>query len=129
STLLLVSLKSLFVYLEEARWKLIPTCRHNSQKSRSNSRTGADGKRSLRLTDFICSDINSFSEPVFLLATPKTESPCYVTVTNQLLKDPNNPNSFNDVQINVFTWKPNGTADPNIPFDWRCRVVSNPIIL
>jgi|SRR5690242_4502740 hypothetical protein len=91
--------------------------------------TGADGKRVFRLSDFICSSLNSFSEPVFLLATPKTATPCYITLTHQLIKDPNNPNSFNDVEITAFTWKPGGEADPNIAFDWRCRVVSNPIIL
>jgi hypothetical protein len=89
--------------------------------------TGADGKRVFLLSDFICSDINSFSEPVFLLATPKTASACYVTLTHELIKNPNNP-TFNDVQITAFTWKPNGEANPNIAFDWRCRVVSNLII-
>jgi hypothetical protein len=90
--------------------------------------TGADGKRVFHLSDFICSNLNSFSEPVFLLATPKTTSPCYVTLTHKLIPDPNNP-TFNDVEIAAFTWKPNGTADPNIAFDWRCRVVSNQIIV
>jgi hypothetical protein len=66
---------------------------------------------------------------VFLLATPKTASPCYITLIHQLIKDPNNPNFFIDVEITAFTWKPGGEADPNIAFDWRCRVVSNPIIL
>ena len=91
--------------------------------------TGTDGTRTFRLTDFICSNINSFSEPVFVLATPKTASACYVTITHQLISDPNNPSSFNDVQFTAFTWKAGGTADPNIAFDWRCRVVSNQIIL
>jgi hypothetical protein len=50
-------------------------------------------------------------------------------LTHQLIKDPNNPNFFNDVEITAFAWKPGGEADPNIAFDWRCRVVSNPIIL
>ena len=90
--------------------------------------TGTDGTRTFRLTDFICSSVNSFSEPVFVLATPKTASACYVTITHQLVSNPNNPGSFSDVQFTAFTWKANGTADPNIPFDWRCRVVSNPII-
>lgn len=93
-----------------------------------HSSTGGDGKRVFRLRDFICSDLNSFSEPVFLLATPKTTSACYITLTHHLIQNPDN-STFNDVEITAFTWKPNGEAAPNIAFDWRCRVVSNPIIL
>jgi hypothetical protein len=89
--------------------------------------TGPDGRRVFRLSDFVC-DINSFSEPVFLIATPKTSRACHVTLTHELIENPSDPGSFSDVEITAFTWKPNGTADPNIVFDWRCRVVSNPII-
>jgi hypothetical protein len=88
--------------------------------------TGADGTRGFRLSNFLC-DINSFSEPVFLVATPKTTSACHVTLTHELIRDPTDPNSFSDVEITAFTWKPDGTPAPNIAFDWRCRVVSNPI--
>ena len=90
--------------------------------------TGADGKRVFLLSDFICSDTNSFAEPVFLLATPKTATACYVTLMHELVRNPDSP-IFNDLQITAFTWKPNGEPAPNIPFDWRCRVVSNIIIL
>jgi hypothetical protein len=90
--------------------------------------TGADGKRVFLLSDFICSDTNSFAEPIFLQATPKTATPCYVTLMHELVKNPNSP-IFNDLQITAFTWKPDGEPAPNIPFDWRCRVVSNIIIL
>jgi len=89
--------------------------------------TGPDGRRVFRLSDFIC-DISSFSEPVFLIATPKTSRACHVTLTHELIEHPGDPGSFSDVEITAFTWTPNGTADPDIAFDWRCRVVSNPII-
>jgi hypothetical protein len=89
--------------------------------------TGPDGKRVFRLSDFVC-DINSFSEPVFLIATPKTSRPCHVTLTHELIGNPGEPGLFSDVEITAFTWTPDGTADPNIAFDWRCRVVSNPIV-
>lgn len=91
--------------------------------------TGADGTSTFLLSSFICSDFNSFSEPVSVLATPKTTSPFFVTLTHELVTDPNNATSFNDVRIKAFVWDANGAAAPNIVFDWRCRVVSNQIIL
>jgi hypothetical protein len=91
------------------------------------SSTGSDGKGVFLLSKFICSSLNSFSEPVFLLATPHVTNPCYTTMTHEIVPDANNP-GFNDVQITAYTWGPNGTPAPNISFDWRCRVVSNPII-
>ncbi len=89
--------------------------------------TGADGKSVFLLSSFICSDLNSFSEPVFLLATPHVTNACYMTLTHAIVPDPNHP-GYNDVQISAYSWGPNGMAAPNISFDWRCRVVSNPII-
>lgn len=89
--------------------------------------TGTDGKSVFLLSNFICSDINSFSEPVFLLATPHVANACYMTVTHAIVADSNHP-GFNDVQITAYSWGPNGIAAPNISFDWRCRVVSNQVI-
>jgi hypothetical protein len=91
------------------------------------SSTGTNGTIVFLLSSFICSDINSFSEPVFLLATPHVASACYITMTHQIVPDQNHP-GYNDVQITAHAWGPNGTPAPNISFDWRCRVVSNPII-
>ena len=45
-------------------------------------------------------------------------------MTHVLVPNPNVPGAFNDLQITVFTWKPNGTAAPNVSFDWRCRLLS-----
>ncbi len=92
-----------------------------------HSSTGADGTRVFLLSTFICSSLNSFSEPAYLLATPKTASACFITLTHQIVPDQNHP-GYNDVQVTAHSWGPNGTAAANVPFDWRCRVVSNPII-
>ena len=92
-----------------------------------HSATGPDGTRVFLLSAFICSSLNSFSEPAFLLATPKTASACFITLTHQIVPDQNSP-GYNDVQITARSWGPSGTAAANVPFDWRCRVVSNPII-
>jgi len=89
--------------------------------------TGSNGKVTFSLSDFICSDINSFSEPVNLLGTPHMASPCFVTMTHQIVPNPNSP-TFNDVQITAFSWNAAGKPAPSISFDWRCRVVSNTII-
>ena len=81
------------------------------------------------LSGFICEDLNEFSEPVYLLATPHMATPCYMTITHEIVPtNPPNP-PFNDVQITAYSWGPNGIAAPNISFDWRCRVPSAEIIL
>jgi hypothetical protein len=91
------------------------------------SSSGPDGKSVFLLSSFICNSLNSFSEPVFLLATPHVTNPCYTTMTYEIVPDPSNP-GYNDVQITAYTWSPNGTPATNISFDWRCRVVSIPVI-
>ena len=92
------------------------------------STTGTDGKSVFLLSGFICADQSQFSEPVYLLATPHVATACYMTMTHEIV--PTNPPSplFNDVQITAHSWRPNGTAAPNISFDWRCRVPSAEII-
>ena len=94
-----------------------------------NSSTAADGKRVLLLSDFICSTVNSFTAPVNLLATPRATVPCYATTTLNLVPTPGVPGAFNDIQFTLFTWNPNGSPAPNISVDWRCRLVTLPIIL
>jgi hypothetical protein len=93
----------------------------------SSSSTDATGRRTLLLTDFICSTVNSFAAPVTLLVTPYTETPCYATMTHALVPEPNT-SSFSDLQFTVFTWSANGRPAPNISFDWRCRLLSFQII-
>ena len=92
----------------------------------SRSSTGANGKAVFLLSDFICSTINSFAEPVNVVVMSNATTPCYAHV---LVPNPNVPGAFNDLQITVFTFKPNGTAAPNVSFDWRCRLLAIQTIL
>ena len=89
------------------------------------SSTGTDGKSVFLLSSFLCNQLNQFSEPVFLLATPHAANACYITMTYDIVA---NPDGGNDVQITAHAWRPNGVAAPNISFDWRCRVVSTPVV-
>ena len=95
----------------------------------SRSTTSTDGKSTFLLSNFICSTVNSFGEPVNVLVTPNSNSPCYATMTHTLVPNPSAPGTFNDLQINVFTWKPDGSPAPNISFDWRCRLLSFTVFL
>jgi hypothetical protein len=85
------------------------------------SSTGADGKRVLLLSDFVClRSAGWIEEPINVLATPRSERPFFLTIT-RALSDP-----ARDLQITVFAWNANGQAAPNVAFDWRCRVVWAP---
>jgi hypothetical protein len=87
------------------------------------SSTGSDGKRVFLLSDFVCfAQLNALAEPINVVATPRSETPFFLTMTHAL------NNTANDVQITVFAWDSNGTPAPNVIFDWRCRVVSVQII-
>jgi hypothetical protein len=92
--------------------------------------TGADGKRVFLLSEVVClPQQRLLAEPINVVATARSSSPFFVTTTHLLVQDdPNDPYST-DVQITVFAWDANGAAAPNVTFDWRCRVVSNQIIL
>ena len=92
--------------------------------------TGSDGKRTFLLSSVICLPAQrSLAEPVNVLATPRSATPCFVTTTHTVIKsDPNTP-FLDDVQMTVFAWKTNGEPAAGVEFDWRCRVVSNTIIL
>jgi hypothetical protein len=93
----------------------------------SSSSTDASGQRTFHLSDAICSTANSFDEPVNLVVTPNARTPCYATMTHVLV--PAAPGSvLNDLQIVVSTWDANGNPAPNTSFDWRCRLLSLPII-
>jgi hypothetical protein len=80
--------------------------------------TGNDGKRQLRLTDFICPAPagENFRQPINIVATPISSAPCFVTVVGVLV------NNGADVEIRVSSWDANGAAAPRITFNWRCRV-------
>jgi|SRR5262245_7330717 len=87
--------------------------------------TGADGKRVFLLSDYVCFSQfgRSLAEPINVVATAQSTGPFFVTATHALI------NNGTDVQITVFAWDAKGAAAPNVTVDWRCRVVSIPIIL
>ena len=82
------------------------------------SSTGTDGKRVFLLSDFVCfPEFTQLTNPVNVVATPRSESPFFVTMTHSLVNTP-----ATDVQITVFAWDANGAPAPNVVFDWRCLV-------
>lgn len=85
--------------------------------------TGSDGKSLFRLTDFLCPADEIFIQPINIVATPFSSTPCFLTVAHSLL------NEGADVEIKVSTWDVNGVAAPNVSFNWRCRVTLQNIIL
>jgi len=87
--------------------------------------TEADGTRVFLLSDFVCFPLNrpTLAEPINVVATARSTTPFFVTTTHALV------NNGTDVQITVFAWDDKGAAAPNVTFDWRCRVVSIPVIL
>lgn len=92
--------------------------------------SGANGQVTFLLSTFICLPlVRSLAEPVNIVATARSTSPFFVTMTHTMVVDPNDAQSFNDVQFTAFVWDANGKPAPGIPLDWRCRVVSNQIIL
>ena len=92
--------------------------------------TGANGQATFLLSNFVCLPlVRAFAAPINIVATARSASPFYVTATLTLVKDPNNPASNNDVEITLFAWDAKGAPAPSVSIDWRCRVVSLPIIL
>ncbi|HJR12196.1 MAG TPA: hypothetical protein VJ823_12405 [Rhodanobacteraceae bacterium] len=92
------------------------------------SSTGSNGQRTFLLSDALCWSVFDFAYPANVLATPRGASPYFLTTTYQTLSGP--PGSPNiDLQITVYSWLPGGAAAPNVTFDWRCRVISVPIIV
>jgi hypothetical protein len=89
------------------------------------SSTLADGKRVFLVSDFLCGPYGEaalgFAEPINVVATPRAESPLFLTVTYSLVSEGTDPQFHPDVQITVFARDANGVAAPNVEFDWRCR--------
>jgi hypothetical protein len=85
-----------------------------------------NGNNVLHLTRFIClpaRETLTFVHPITVLATPLSSKPCFLTVKRTLVND------GADVEISVFSWNTDGTAAPNISFDWRCRVELLPPVI
>lgn len=96
----------------------------------ASSTTGGNGNVTFLLSSAICLPlVRSLAAPINLQATVRSASPSFLTMTYSLVPDPNSPNSYNDVQITVYTWDATGNPAPNVTFDWRIRLVSNQIIL
>jgi hypothetical protein len=88
------------------------------------SSTTAAGNRVFLLSDFVClPPVRSFAEQINVIATASSATPIFVTTTHALI------NNATDVQITIFAWDANGVAAPNVGFNWRCRLVSNQIIV
>lgn len=86
------------------------------------SSTGADGTATVLVSNFVCNfHAYTYSEPINVVATPRTASPVFLTLTHTLTP-------ANDIQINVFTWDANGNPAPDVSFDWRCRAAASVII-
>lgn len=96
----------------------------------ASSVTGSTGNITFLLSSAICLPlVRSLAAPINVQATARTVTPSFVTMTYSLVPDPNSPNSYNDLQITVYSWDHSGNPAPNVPFDWRCRLVSNQVIL
>jgi len=93
--------------------------------------TDNNGQRVFKLSEFICYSYpptaNRFQQPINVVATPRSITPCFLTVAYSLV----NTDALKavDVEIRVFTWGANGAPAPNVGFDWRCRVDIPLIIL
>jgi hypothetical protein len=85
----------------------------------SSSSTDANGECTLLLSDFLCTPISP-GDPISLVVTPNTPTPCYATMTRTVIGTSTYP--FTDLQIIVRTWHANGHPAPKISFDWRCRL-------
>jgi hypothetical protein len=94
------------------------------------STTAANGQAKFLLSNFVCLQlVRAFSAPISIVATARSTSPFFVTTTCALVPDPNSPTSMNDLQITLYAWDANGAPASGVAIDWRCRLVSLPIIL
>ena len=89
--------------------------------------TDTTGQRTFLLSDFICWTQFIFAEPVNIVATPRGAAPSYLSVTHQMVNGPAGTGNV-DLQVTVYSWQPGGASAANVSFDWRCRLVSIPII-
>jgi len=68
------------------------------------------------LSDFHCENNIAIQHPANFLATPRSQTPVFLTATRTVTKD------ARDVKITVCSWNATGKPAGNTPFDWRCRV-------
>jgi hypothetical protein len=87
--------------------------------------TGSDGTATLLLSEFVClaplpGQYYSLALPVDVVATPYSADPFFLTLQHALV------NNSTDVEIKILTWAADGSAAPEVSFDWRCRVAFIP---
>jgi hypothetical protein len=89
------------------------------------SSTLADGKRVFHVSDVVCPQgvLQSFGEPINVVATPLGESRTFLTMTYSLIPQGPDPSIHPDVQMTVYAWNTDGSPAPNVVFNWRCRAV------
>jgi hypothetical protein len=89
--------------------------------------TDANGSVTFLLSSYLC-DAVWLSAPVNLEATVRGTGPVFLTMTTTLT--PQQPNTFyyNDLSVTVYAWDANGKPAAGVEFDWRCRLISTPII-
>jgi hypothetical protein len=87
------------------------------------SSTAGNGQLVFQISQFVCfPPVRALAEPISVVVTPRSADAFFATQTHGLI------NNNSDVEISVFTWDADGNPAPGISFDWRCRVVSVPII-
>jgi hypothetical protein len=84
--------------------------------------TGTDGTITFRLRSFLCHTGEDFAQPINVVVTPISRTPCFATVRAVLV------DSADDVEIQLWSWNPDGSPAPRVTVNWRCRV-DMPIIL
>ena len=89
--------------------------------------TGANGQQTFLLSDVLCWSSFVFAYPANVVATARGGSPFFLTTDYHTVGPA--PGTLNtDLQITVYAWQPGGAPAPGVSYDWRCSVVSVPII-
>ncbi|HEX4310654.1 MAG TPA: hypothetical protein VHZ25_11545 [Acidobacteriaceae bacterium] len=92
-----------------------------------SSATGAGGTVTFPLSSVLC-ELVFLAAPINVQATVRGTTPAFLTMAYALVPVPNSPGTYTDLNITVYTWDASGKPAPNVDFDWRCRVVSLPVI-
>jgi hypothetical protein len=89
-------------------------------------RTEADGSVGLRIREFLCPGAENFviqgADEVWVVATPRSSEPVYLTHLVLAPEDPPGPlppPDPNDIQVRIFAWDSAGQPAPNVSFTWR----------
>jgi len=100
------------------KWEVTERCfDDNAIDLAGQGTTDPSGRRTWRLTEFICAigDYIIVQGPVSFVATPISKTPVYLTTTISIPEPPH------DLLVEVYSWEPAGHPAPAISFSWRCR--------